>query len=199
MAFAQTATNSTPTICTEPGSGFAGSAICTPVLCSKSDIGVAETSVPGCKIASQLTAASLDGAVNVDTLLHARGCAENSTRISRRSAAIVPAKGTPEGPGRRDDEIQDPGGEPFEYPAQPAMKAMLKNRAKKVLLAEGESPAATDDVAVVSQASVAFVLALDEVVQELWKECADEIKRRCGPSMPKGLIDRPYDDAITLE
>ena len=105
MAFAKTAANATPTICTEPGSGFAGSAIGTPILCSLSDIGVAEPSVAGCKIASQLSAAGLDGARNVDAILHARVCAESSARISRRSATMVPAAGTPEGPGRRQSAV----------------------------------------------------------------------------------------------
>ena len=49
---------------------------------------------------------------------------------------------------------------------------------------------ATGEDQVVDKAPVAFILAINDVVNELWAACAEEIERRCGPSMLKGLIDR---------
>ena len=57
---------------------------------------------------------------------------------------------------------------------------------------------ATGEDQVVDKAPVAFILAINDVVNELWAACAEEIKRRCGPSMPKGLIDRQEVFAFVL-
>ena len=59
-----------------------------------------------------------------------------------------------------------------------------------VALADGECPAETGDGPILRIMTIALTLAVNDAVNELWKENADEIKKRCGPSMPKGLIDR---------
>ena len=82
------------------------------------------------------------------------------------------------------------GSELFEYPQQPAAAAKLKDRARRVALADGECPAETGDGPILRIMTIALILAVNDAVNELWKENANEIKKRCGPSMPKGLIDR---------
>ena len=119
-----------------------------------------------------------------------RSCAEQPARITRQKAATLPAVGALEAPPRRDDEQQQPGSELFEYPQQPAAVAKLKDRARRVALADGECPAETGDGPILRIMTIALILAVNDAVNELWKENADEIKKRCGPSMPKGLIDR---------
>ena len=98
--------------------------------------------------------------------------------------------GAPEACVLRENAQAQPTAEQFEYPQQPAAAAKLKDRARRVVLADGDCPSATGDAATAGEASVAFLLAVNDVVNELWAESAAEIKRRCGPSMPKGLIDR---------
>ena len=119
-----------------------------------------------------------------------RSCAEQPARVTRQKAATLPAVGALEAPPRRDDEQQQPGSELFEYPQQPAAAAKLKDRARRVALADGECPAETGDGPILRIMTIALILAVNDAVNELWKENADEIKKRCGPSMPKGLIDR---------
>ena len=80
---------------------------------------------------------------------------------------------------RHNEQATPPAG-PFEYPQQPAAAAMLRDRARRVVLAPGEVPAATGEGGIAKTASVAFVLAVNAVVNDLWKESEsqDEIKRR---------------------
>ena len=59
-----------------------------------------------------------------------------------------------------------------------------------MLLGAGDGPTASGDPPAASSATCGLVLAVKEVVDGLWEEHAAEIKRRCAPSMPKGLIDR---------
>ena len=74
MALAQTATNTTPTICTEPGSGLAGSAIGTPRLFFRADNSMAEPGVAGCTS----VALSLEGSMAQQT--QKRFCTREAVR-----------------------------------------------------------------------------------------------------------------------
>ena len=47
---------------------------------------------------------------------------------------------------------------------------------------------ATSDGGVATEATIELILAVRDAVDDLWKAHAAEIKQRCGPSMPEGLI-----------
>ena len=109
MALAQTATNTTPTICTEPGSGLAGSAIGRPRLFFRADNSMAEPGVAGCTSGSHFVAGGFYGATNVDKFLQARGCARQRLRISRQRMTTAAAMCALEGFSCRHDDWIHPG------------------------------------------------------------------------------------------
>ena len=75
-------------------------------------------------------------------------------------------------------------------PATACTAANFKERLVAMFLTAEEGPVASRLAKAATVATVSYCLALDPIVRELWKDHATEIKRRCGPSMPKGLIDR---------
>ena len=92
--------------------------------------------------------------------------------------------------GGRDAEECQPTTDPACEPAALIEPTAFMERAKSMLLGSGERPIASGDPPVASTATVGLVLSVKEIVDELWASHAAEIKRCCGPSMPKGLIDR---------
>jgi len=64
----------------------------------------------------------------------------------------------------------------------------LLERFKVVFLSGEDSPVATADGGVAQQATIALVLAVRDAVKELWEAHEADIKRVCGPFMPKGLL-----------
>ena len=56
-------------------------------------------------------------------------------------------------------------------------------------------PVASGGGAAATEATVGYVLAIWDVIKDLWKDHEAEIKRCCAPSMPKELIDRVHDRA----
>ena len=51
-------------------------------------------------------------------------------------------------------------------------------------------PVASGHGSAATKSSLAYVIAMDTAVRLFWPAHAPEIKRLCGPSMPKGLIDQ---------
>ena len=90
----------------------------------------------------------------------------------------------------REAEAFRPPAAQQERPAAACSVPALHQRAERMLLGAGDGPTASGDPPAASSATYGLVLAVKEVVDGLWEEHAAEIKRRCAPSMPKGLIDR---------
>ena len=65
---------------------------------------------------------------------------------------------------------------------------MLVERFKRVFLSGEEGPVATADGGVRQTATIELVLAVRDAVNDLWTAHEAEIKRRCKPFMPQGLI-----------
>ena len=93
--------------------------------------------------------------------------------------------------GRRSARHADTSGQPIpstDHPAAiPPLQILLK-RFRNLFLSGRDGPVASDDGGVATRATIELVLAVRDAVVELWKAHEVEIKQRCGPSMPKGLI-----------
>ena len=102
-------------------------------------------------------------------------------------AATAPAA---EAADSREAEPMQPAADIPREPATACTAANFKERLVAMFLTAEEGPVASRLAKAATVATVSYCLALDPIVRELWKDHATEIKRRCGPSMPKGLIDR---------
>ena len=60
----------------------------------------------------------------------------------------------------------------------------------RVFLRTEDGPVASGDDPVASEPTLGYIMAVDPVVRDLWRDHASEIKRLCAPSMPKRLIDQ---------
>ena len=59
-----------------------------------------------------------------------------------------------------------------------------------MFLAAEEGPVASASGMAAPEATIGYVLAVSDVVDDLWEQHAAEVRRRCASSMPMGLIDR---------
>ena len=108
-------------------------------------------------------------------------------RITRRSGADnspVPLAGAADSQER---VIQQPAAQ---QPTAAQAPSALKDGLVQMFLTAEEGPVASLCDGAATAATVGYCLSLDPVVKDLWSEHEAEIKRRCGPSMPKKLIDR---------
>ena len=93
--------------------------------------------------------------------------------------------------GRRSSRHADGLCQPVSSIVKPVAIPQLQNlieRFRKVLLSGGNGPVASADGGVATGATVELVLAIRDAVADLWKAHEVEIKQRCGPWMPQGLI-----------
>jgi hypothetical protein len=116
-------------------------------------------------------------------------CARSSARIGHRHASTEAATTSHGAPSGRDSEQLQPHAALANGPRAELSAAALQERAAKVLIGDGERPAASGDSPVASTATVGFVLAAKQAIESVWAESAADIKRCCSPSMPLGLID----------
>ena len=68
--------------------------------------------------------------------------------------------------------------------------AALAERAERMFLLGAEAPVASGGDAVAKTATYGLILAAVEAVEALWKQRGDEIRQRCAPTLPTGLIDK---------
>ena len=68
--------------------------------------------------------------------------------------------------------------------------AALAERAERMFLLGAEAPVASGGDAVAKTATYGLILAAVEAVEVLWKQRGDEIRQRCAPTLPTGLIDK---------
>ena len=93
--------------------------------------------------------------------------------------------------GRRSARHADTSGQPISSTDQPAAippLLILLERFRILFLSSKDGPVASEDGGVATEATIELVLAVRDAVVKLWKAHEAEIKQRCGPSMPKGLI-----------
>jgi hypothetical protein len=64
----------------------------------------------------------------------------------------------------------------------------LKERAEAMFLADGDGPRASGRQAAALTVTYGLIIDVDAAARELWRERSEEIRQRCAPSMPKGLI-----------
>jgi hypothetical protein len=88
------------------------------------------------------------------------------------------------------DGVQQPGrlSSP-NIPAAAFTADALYKRGKVMLTGEGERPAASGDLRTAVTATLELILTVCVAAERLWTEHEEAIRRCCGPSMPKGLID----------
>ena len=77
-------------------------------------------------------------------------------------------------------------------PTEPAASSAtysFQERFTKMFLTLEEGPVATNSGPAAHEATVEYTLDVYDAMNTFWNANKAEIKRRCGPSMPKGLID----------
>ena len=95
------------------------------------------------------------------------------------------------GPGRRSSRHINGLGQPVlptEQPTAIPPIQILIERFLKLFLSGENGPVATADGGVAREATIELVLAVRDAVAALWMVHEAEIKRRCAPSMPCGVI-----------
>ena len=75
-----------------------------------------------------------------------------------------------------------------QHPAAIPQLLYLIQRFRNVFLSGEDGPVVSTDGGVASTATIELVLAVRDAVAELWRTHEAEIKRRCAPSMPQGLL-----------
>ena len=84
----------------------------------------------------------------------------------------------------------DPTAAPSAEPPDPSTAMQHKERLMAMFLTAEEGPVASRHGAVAEQATLEYVIGMDKDVRVFWSRHADEVIRRCAPSMPKGLLDQ---------
>ena len=84
----------------------------------------------------------------------------------------------------------DPTAAPSAEPPDACTAMQHKERLVAMFLTAEEGPVASHVDAVAEQATLEYVIGMDENVRDFWSHHADEVIRRCAPSMPKGLLDQ---------
>ena len=122
--------------------------------------------------------------------------AEGTNRISHRRRLRPECASTGEAPPSsglpadwEGDHPHPPAGQLAKLSAACEPAALLERLVAMFLTAdEGPVPSGRGEAA--SKATLAYILAVDTAVRDLWLARAAEIKRRCASYMPKGLLDQ---------
>jgi hypothetical protein len=111
-------------------------------------------------------------------------------RLMLGDAAVDAALVAAESVAVRHADQSDPTAAPSVEPPDACTAMQHKERLMKMFLTAEEGPVASRHDAVTEQATLEYVIGMDKDVRAFWTAHADEVIRRCAPSMPKGLLDQ---------
>ena len=151
--------------------------------------GMAATA-PRMATASRSAAESNSGRTSDCSTATAQNVAGQGQRITRQHEVDnSPVQLAESGIGRQNFQ-QLPAARAPEAAGTVFSASALKDCLVAMFLTAEKGPVASTYSAAAASATINLCVSLDLVVKDLWSSHAAEIKRRCAPSMPQGLIDR---------
>ena len=161
-----------------------------PITRPAPDANGASSTVDGDQVARRISTESVWDSQSGHEVGTSRCCTRQKRRFSNEKADSV-GHASSSGPSadRESESAEQPTAAGERLPDRCTANA-LRERAERMFLGDGEVPRASGHGAAAIAATVELILAANEAIQALWKAKQEEIRRRCAPSLPTGLIDR---------